>query len=53
MPSKRQHTIIEKVHDDGDLTVRRGKDLYVITTDHKVFRQVKQRRSSRPKFGRG
>jgi|GEM_PF-416760 len=29
-----------KIHDDGDLTVRCGKDLYVVTTEGKAFKQV-------------
>lgn len=31
---------IEKIHDDGDLTVTSKGQLYVVTTDGKLFREV-------------
>jgi hypothetical protein len=34
-----EHKVVQQ-HDDGDLTVQSGKDLYVVTTDGKVFQEV-------------
>ncbi len=32
---------IIKQHDDGDLTIKQGKDTFVVTTDRRLFREVK------------
>jgi proteasome lid subunit RPN8/RPN11 len=37
-----------KWHDDGDLTVRCGKDLYVVTTEGKAFKQVNLNEAKKP-----
>ena len=41
-PAKKgNHPKIVKVHDDGDLTVKKGDANYVVTTEGKTFKEVK------------
>ena len=41
-PAKKgNHPKIVKVHDDGDLTVKKGDTNYVVTTEGKTFKEVK------------
>ena len=39
--TKGNHPKIVKVHDDGDLTVKKGDTNYVVTTEGKTFKEVK------------
>ncbi len=42
------HTVVE-VHDDGDLTVRRQGELYVVTTEGDIFKQAEWQARTMPK----
>ncbi len=39
---------VVKQHDDGDVTVKADNKLFVVTTDHKVFKQIKPGSHRRP-----
>jgi hypothetical protein len=41
----RSNVKLVKMHDDGDMTVKQGGRLHVVTTDHKVFRELPRKQA--------